>query len=145
MTDTVCRGGARVAPGVEADLPWGTSRSRDGRAHAGLLMGGDDHDGRQVETRRSARVDTRPGTRDGVEMRVGPGSAKGKDTATSLGPWLNTTDELAPHATERGFAGAMTRRCQRHGIQRGLGTLSLAGEAEWGGRTPLYTLSVYDV
>lgn len=44
----------------------------------------------------------------GVEMRVGLGPAKGKDTATSLGPWLVTPDELAPHATERGFARAMT-------------------------------------
>ena len=31
------------------------------------------------------------------EMSVGLGPAKGKDTATSLGPWLVTTDEMAPY------------------------------------------------
>jgi len=30
------------------------------------------------------------------ESRVGLGPAKGKDSATSLGPWVVTTDELAP-------------------------------------------------
>ncbi len=30
------------------------------------------------------------------EMAVGLGPAKGKDAATSLGPWLVTTDEMAP-------------------------------------------------
>lgn len=33
--------------------------------------------------------------RDEMEARLGP--AKGKDSATSLGPWIVTTDELAPH------------------------------------------------
>lgn len=33
--------------------------------------------------------------RDEMEARLGP--AKGKDSATSLGPWLVTTDELAPY------------------------------------------------
>jgi fumarylacetoacetate (FAA) hydrolase len=33
--------------------------------------------------------------RDEMEARLGP--AKGKDAATSLGPWLVTTDELAPY------------------------------------------------
>src|SRR2546428_2806126 len=32
--------------------------------------------------------------RDEMEARLGP--AKGKDSATSLGPWIVTTDELAP-------------------------------------------------
>jgi len=31
------------------------------------------------------------------EMAFGLGPAKGKDTASSLGPWLVTTDELAPY------------------------------------------------
>ncbi len=31
------------------------------------------------------------------EMQVGLGPAKGKDSATSLGPWIVTMDELAPH------------------------------------------------
>ena len=38
------------------------------------------------------------------EMRLNLGPAKGKDFSTTLGPWLVTPDELAPHAveTERG-------------------------------------------
>ncbi|KUO15183.1 fumarylacetoacetate hydrolase family protein [Streptomyces dysideae] len=39
----------------------------------------------------------------GREMRVKLGSAKGKDTATTLGPWLVTTDELEPHRNAEGF------------------------------------------
>ena len=31
------------------------------------------------------------------EMSVGLGPAKGKDSATTLGPWLVTTDEMAPY------------------------------------------------
>ncbi len=31
------------------------------------------------------------------EMAVGLGPAKGKDAATSIGPWLVTTDEMAPY------------------------------------------------
>ncbi len=42
------------------------------------------------------------------EMRIGLGPAKGKDTATTLGPALVTPDELAPHATGAGFDLAMT-------------------------------------
>ncbi len=39
------------------------------------------------------------------EMRIGLGPAKGKDFATSIGPWLATSDELAPQleATHRGW------------------------------------------
>ncbi|MFH5823155.1 fumarylacetoacetate hydrolase family protein [Georgenia sp. AZ-5] len=37
------------------------------------------------------------------EMRVGLGPAKGKDTATTIGPWLITPDELEPLRTPRGF------------------------------------------
>jgi 2-keto-4-pentenoate hydratase/2-oxohepta-3-ene-1,7-dioic acid hydratase in catechol pathway len=38
-----------------------------------------------------------------VEMRVNLGPAKGKDFASSLGPWLVTADELAPHRDDDGF------------------------------------------
>jgi 2-keto-4-pentenoate hydratase/2-oxohepta-3-ene-1,7-dioic acid hydratase in catechol pathway len=38
-----------------------------------------------------------------AEMRVGLGPAKGKDTATTLGPWLVTADELEPHRDDDGF------------------------------------------
>jgi 2-keto-4-pentenoate hydratase/2-oxohepta-3-ene-1,7-dioic acid hydratase in catechol pathway len=37
------------------------------------------------------------------EMRVGLGPAKGKDTASSLGPWLVTADELEPYRDAQGF------------------------------------------
>lgn len=37
------------------------------------------------------------------EMRVGLGPAKGKDSATTLGPWLVTADELEPFRDPDGF------------------------------------------
>jgi 2-keto-4-pentenoate hydratase/2-oxohepta-3-ene-1,7-dioic acid hydratase in catechol pathway len=37
------------------------------------------------------------------EMRVGLGPCKGKDSATTLGPWLVTADELAAHRDSDGF------------------------------------------
>ncbi|MCX4885684.1 fumarylacetoacetate hydrolase family protein [Streptomyces sp. NBC_00847] len=39
----------------------------------------------------------------GQEMKVKLGPAKGKDTATTLGPWLVTADELEPHRDTDGF------------------------------------------
>ena len=39
----------------------------------------------------------------GREMQVGLGPAKGKDFATTLGPWIVTADELEPHRDEDGF------------------------------------------
>jgi 2-keto-4-pentenoate hydratase/2-oxohepta-3-ene-1,7-dioic acid hydratase in catechol pathway len=38
-----------------------------------------------------------------AEMRVGLGPAKGKDTSTTLGPWLVTADELEPYRNPDGF------------------------------------------
>ncbi|WP_432117650.1 fumarylacetoacetate hydrolase family protein [Streptomyces sp. bgisy032] len=38
-----------------------------------------------------------------AEMRVGLGPCKGKDTATTLGPYLVTADELEPYRDEEGF------------------------------------------
>ena len=37
------------------------------------------------------------------EMKVGLGPAKGKDSATTLGPWLVTADELEPYRDADGF------------------------------------------
>ena len=42
-----------------------------------------------------------------AEMRLNLGPAKGKDFATSLGPWLVTPDELTPHRAAKAFALAM--------------------------------------
>lgn len=39
----------------------------------------------------------------GHEMQVGLGPAKGKDFATTLGPWIVTADELEPYRDEDGF------------------------------------------
>lgn len=41
------------------------------------------------------------------EMTLSMGPVKGKDTATGLGPYLVTKDELAPYATATGFDRAM--------------------------------------
>jgi 2-keto-4-pentenoate hydratase/2-oxohepta-3-ene-1,7-dioic acid hydratase in catechol pathway len=45
-----------------------------------------------------------------AEMTFAIGPAKAKDTATSLGPYLVSRDELAPHATGNGYDLAMTAR-----------------------------------
>jgi len=42
------------------------------------------------------------------EMKLSMGPVKGKDFATTLGPWLVTPDELAPYRTDTGYALAMT-------------------------------------
>src|SRR3954452_22731941 len=39
----------------------------------------------------------------GREMKVNLGPAKGKDSATTLGPWLVTADELEPYRDGEGF------------------------------------------
>ncbi|MHB9849058.1 fumarylacetoacetate hydrolase family protein [Streptomyces krungchingensis] len=44
----------------------------------------------------------------GREMQVGLGPAKGKDTATTLGPWLVTPDELDPYRRGDRYELAMT-------------------------------------
>jgi 2-keto-4-pentenoate hydratase/2-oxohepta-3-ene-1,7-dioic acid hydratase in catechol pathway len=41
------------------------------------------------------------------EMKVGLGPAKGKDFATSIGPWILTKDELEPLRSGKGFNIAM--------------------------------------
>jgi 2-keto-4-pentenoate hydratase/2-oxohepta-3-ene-1,7-dioic acid hydratase in catechol pathway len=43
-----------------------------------------------------------------AEMPMGAGPAKGKDGATTLGPWLVTPDELEPYRAGKGFALTMT-------------------------------------
>ncbi|SEP54265.1 fumarylacetoacetate hydrolase family protein [Amycolatopsis saalfeldensis] len=43
-----------------------------------------------------------------AEMRVGLGPAKGKDSASSFGPWLVTADEFAALASGRGYDVELT-------------------------------------
>ncbi len=44
------------------------------------------------------------------EMKVGLGPAKGKDFATSIGPWIVTKDELHPLKAGKGYNLSMTAR-----------------------------------
>ena len=44
------------------------------------------------------------------EMKVGLGPAKGKDFATSIGPWIVTKDELESFRTEKGYDLNMAAR-----------------------------------
>lgn len=44
------------------------------------------------------------------EMKVGLGPAKGKDFATSLGPWVITKDEMGPLRSGKGFDISMRAR-----------------------------------
>jgi 2-keto-4-pentenoate hydratase/2-oxohepta-3-ene-1,7-dioic acid hydratase in catechol pathway len=53
------------------------------------------------------------------EMRVGLGPCKGKDTATTLGPYLVTADELEPYRDTDGFlALALTARLNGRAVGR---------------------------
>src|SRR6185503_1969169 len=55
------------------------------------------------------------------EMKVSLGPAKGKDTATTLGPWLVTADELEPYRDADGFlALAMTAEVNGRVVGRDL-------------------------
>jgi fumarylacetoacetate (FAA) hydrolase len=55
------------------------------------------------------------------EMKLSLGPCKGKDFATSLGPWLVTKDELNLERTERGqiLHAAMTCEVNRHRLSEG--------------------------
>ena len=55
--------------------------------------------------------------RDESTVRLGP--AKGKDFATSIGPWLVTPDELADARAEKGYELAMTASVNGRELSRG--------------------------
>jgi len=60
------------------------------------------------------------------EMRVNLGPAKGKDSATTLGPWLVTADELEPYRDGDGFL-ALELSAYINGVQVGQDLLSNMG------------------
>lgn len=60
------------------------------------------------------------------EMKVNLGPAKGKDSATTLGPWLVTADELEPYRDEDGFL-ALDLRVAVNGIEIGQDLLANMG------------------
>ena len=60
------------------------------------------------------------------EMGVHLGPAKGKDFATTLGPWLVTADELEPYRDADGFL-ALVLRASVNGTQTGQDLLSNMG------------------
>ena len=55
--------------------------------------------------------------RDESTVRLGP--AKGKDFASSIGPWLVTPDELADARHDKGYGLAMTARVNGQELSRG--------------------------
>lgn len=55
------------------------------------------------------------------EMRLGLGPAKGKDFASSFGPWIVTPDELRPHATERPGVYDLEMKACVNGVLRSQG------------------------
>jgi fumarylacetoacetate (FAA) hydrolase len=55
--------------------------------------------------------------RDETAVRLGP--AKGKDFATTLGPWLVTPDEIADARSGKGYALAATAEVNRQELSRG--------------------------
>jgi 2-keto-4-pentenoate hydratase/2-oxohepta-3-ene-1,7-dioic acid hydratase in catechol pathway len=60
------------------------------------------------------------------EMRVGLGPAKGKDFASTLGPWIVTADELEPHRDAAGFL-QLTCTAQVNGVEVGRDLLANMG------------------
>jgi 2-keto-4-pentenoate hydratase/2-oxohepta-3-ene-1,7-dioic acid hydratase in catechol pathway len=62
----------------------------------------------------------------GREMRVNLGPCKGKDFATTLGPWLVTADELEPYRDAEGFL-ALDERVSVNGTEVGQDLLSNMG------------------
>ncbi|MGY1802449.1 fumarylacetoacetate hydrolase family protein [Blastococcus sp. SYSU D00922] len=60
------------------------------------------------------------------EMAVRLGPAKGKDSATTLGPWLVTADELEPYRDDDGFLG-LDMRVSVNGTEIGQDLLSNMG------------------
>src|SRR5689334_3167472 len=60
------------------------------------------------------------------EMKVNLGPAKGKDSATTLGPWLVTSDELEPYRDTDGFL-ALDMRVAVNGTEIGQDLLSNMG------------------
>jgi 2-keto-4-pentenoate hydratase/2-oxohepta-3-ene-1,7-dioic acid hydratase in catechol pathway len=60
------------------------------------------------------------------EMKVQLGPAKGKDSATTLGPWLVTADELEPYRDAEGFL-ALDMRVSVNGVEVGQDLLSNMG------------------
>jgi 2-keto-4-pentenoate hydratase/2-oxohepta-3-ene-1,7-dioic acid hydratase in catechol pathway len=60
------------------------------------------------------------------EMKVNLGPAKGKDSATTLGPWLVTADELEPYRDADGFL-ALDMRVAVNGCEVGQDLLSNMG------------------
>jgi 2-keto-4-pentenoate hydratase/2-oxohepta-3-ene-1,7-dioic acid hydratase in catechol pathway len=60
------------------------------------------------------------------EMKVNLGPAKGKDSATTLGPWLVTADELEPYRDDDGFL-ALDLRVSVNGTEVGQDLLSNMG------------------
>jgi fumarylacetoacetate (FAA) hydrolase len=56
-----------------------------------------------------------------VEMRIGLGPAKGKDFATSLGPWIVTPDELADRSTGRQGVYDLAMIARVNGVERSRG------------------------
>jgi 2-keto-4-pentenoate hydratase/2-oxohepta-3-ene-1,7-dioic acid hydratase in catechol pathway len=60
------------------------------------------------------------------EMKVNLGPVKGKDSATTLGPWLVTADELEPYRDADGFL-ALDLRVSVNGVEIGQDLLSNMG------------------
>ena len=60
------------------------------------------------------------------EMAVRLGPAKGKDSATTLGPWIVTADELEPYRDDDGFL-ALDMRVAVNGVEIGQDLLSNMG------------------
>ncbi|WP_343061545.1 fumarylacetoacetate hydrolase family protein [Nocardioides luti] len=97
---------ALYGPGEAIPRP-ATCRALDFEMEVGVVLGRDGSDLTEDEARDAVfgyTIVNDWSARDlqSREMKVGLGPAKGKDFATSIGPWIVTADELAPYLTDDG-------------------------------------------
>ncbi|MFC6340405.1 fumarylacetoacetate hydrolase family protein [Nocardioides hankookensis] len=98
---------AIVGPDAEVAFP-ARSLARDFELEVAVIVGGE---GRSLNSDEASQAifgytilnDWSARDLQSREMQVGLGPAKGKDFATSLGPWIVTADQLKPYRDPDGF------------------------------------------
>lgn len=123
---------AILGPREEVPFP-AACQARDFELEVAVVVGGAG-DGRSVAPQEAGEYvfgytimnDWSARDLQGREMQVGLGPAKGKDFATTLGPWIVTADELEPHRDEDGSLDLLCT-ASVNGVEVGRDRLSNAG------------------
>ncbi|MBC7276395.1 fumarylacetoacetate hydrolase family protein [Nocardioides sp.] len=120
-------------PGEEVAFP-AACQARDYELEVAVVVGGRVGDGRSVPPEEAGAYvfgytimnDWSARDLQGREMQVGLGPAKGKDFATTLGPWIVTADELEPYRADDGFLDLLCT-VSVNGVEVGRDRLSNVG------------------